>query len=232
MIITIDGPTASGKSTTAQLLAQKLGFYYLNSGLLYRAFAYILLHNGYTVDTIAHVKSSDIVAYLGQSRLTYDADEANNPIVKFDGTDITYALKGSALIDQSASIVSANNDVRQMLLKIQRDFGQVHSLVIDGRDAGTVVFPNAEYKFYLTADIRVRAGRLMIDQQARGNNLTLQEACSQIEMRDKRDIERTSAPLKVPVGAIIVDNSLWSLEETVRHMLDLITKQSCSSANG
>lgn len=222
MIITIDGPTESGKSTTAQQLAQKLGFYYLNSGLLYRAFAYVLLEKGYTLATLSNISSSDIQSFLNPNRLTYEVDSANNPIVKFDNNDITPLLKGTAVIDQASSIVSTHADVRQALFSFQRDLATKHNLVIDGRDTGSVVFPHAEYKFYLTADINVRAQRWIIDQQARGRAVTLQEARQQLEIRDKRDTERAIAPLKVPEGAIIVDNSLWTLEETVSQLLKII----------
>lgn len=224
MIITIDGPTASGKSTTAQKLAQRLGFYYLNSGLLYRACAYLLLHNGYTTDTLKKVSQGDIKKFLDPARLTYDSDQEGNPIVKFDQIDITAFLKGSSTIDQASSIISTNGDVRKALLDVQRDLGKKHSLVIDGRDTGSIVFPHAEYKFYLTADLKVRAERWTIEQQSRGKDVSFDDACKQLEIRDKRDIERTIAPLRVPEGAIIIDNSSWSIEETVDKILMMVKK--------
>lgn len=223
MIITIDGPTASGKSTTAQQLAQKLGFYYLNSGLLYRACAYLLLQNGYSVDSLKNISSHDIQNFLDPDRLTYDSDIHGNPIVKFDQQDITIFLKGSSIIDQASSIISSKPEVRNALLDVQRQLGKKHDLVIDGRDTGSIIFPQAEYKFYLTADLKIRANRWMLDQLSHGKNVTIEEACEQLEKRDKRDSERTVAPLMIPEGAIIIDNSSWSLEETVEKILTYIT---------
>lgn len=222
MIITIDGPTASGKSTVAMLVAQKLGYYYLNSGLLYRAFGYILLqYCDYSIEQVYHPADEDIRTYLLSGRISYACDKQTRPGIWFDGNDITPYLKG-ARIDQVASVVSSDARVRQALLGVQRDIGRAHDLVIDGRDAGTVVFPDADYKFYLTAPLEVRAARWMQEQHARGNTYSLQEAVSQIAIRDERDMLRTIAPLRVPETATIVDNGQLTIEQTVDVIYELI----------
>lgn len=222
MIITIDGPTASGKSTAAMLMAQKLGFYYLNSGLLYRAFAYVLLdHCGYRVEKLYHPRDEDIQAYLLSDRINYICDSQAMASIWFDGNDITAHLKGGA-IDQAASIVSGDVRVRQALLGVQRLIGKAHDLVIDGRDTGTVVFPDADYKFYLTASLEIRAARWMHDQQARGNSYSLQEAIAQLAIRDERDATRDIAPLRIPEAATIIDNGQLTIEQTVAVIYDLV----------
>ena len=222
MIITIDGPTASGKSTTAQLLARKLGFFYLNSGFLYRAFAYVLMHErGYTLDRLHNLDEHDIRVYLDPKRISYRCDEKGNPQVKFDESDITPYLKGSSN-DQATSIISTNKKVREALLDVQRCIGVEHDLVVDGRDAGSVVFPQAEFKFYLTAPLEVRIHRWMNDQHIRGNMISFEHACKQLKMRDERDMTRAIAPLIIPQGAIIIDNGLYTLQETVDIMYEQI----------
>lgn len=222
MIITIDGPTASGKSSAAMKMAQKLGYYYVNSGLLYRAFGYILLQNcGYSIEQLYHPADEEIRMYLMSGRVKYVCDNQGRPSILFDGNDITAYLKG-ARIDQAASIVSGDARVRQALLALQRDIGQSHDLVIDGRDAGTVVFPNADYKFYLTAPLEIRAARWMHEQHARGNTYSLQEAISQLVARDERDSTRAIAPLRIPETATIIDNGELTIEQTVNVMYELI----------
>src|SRR5271157_5319036 len=155
MIITIDGPAASGKSSVAKDLAKKLGFYYLNTGLLYRAVAYILMQQKGSLDTIL----PQDLEFINQ--LTYRYHD-NVPTVLYEGNDITPMLF-SASLEQGASIVSSNKAVRDALLAFQRRIAQEHDVIADGRDCGSVVFPNAEYKFFLTADVDARTQRLMND---------------------------------------------------------------------
>lgn len=215
MIITIDGPTASGKSTTAQLLAHKLGFSYLNSGFLYRAFAFILMHEkGYTLKNLNTLTDDDIRA-IHIDLLSYTRDIRGNPCIQYNGQDITRHLKSSPDIDQASSIISAYPLVRKLLLDVQREIGKKQDLVIDGRDAGSVVFPNAEFKFYLTAALETRALRWMHDQMLRGKSMSLQEAIRQLQIRDERDMTRSVAPLEIPRGAMVIDNGDYTLQETV-----------------
>lgn len=222
MIITIDGPTASGKSTTAQMLSRKLGFFYLNSGFLYRALAYILMNkNGYTDKTIHAVTEEDIRT-IALDSLVYSSDDLDNPHIYYCDKEITKYLKANADIDQASSILSANSEIRKVLLEVQRAIGKKHNLVIDGRDSGSVVFPYADFKFYLTAPLEIRARRWMHDQSLRGKSISLKEALQQLHVRDERDMRRAVAPLKVPEGAIIIDNEAYTLEETVMIMYNII----------
>lgn len=223
MIITIDGPTASGKSTTAKLLAQRFGFFYLNSGYLYRALAYLLMRDkGYSLETIGDPTEPDIQTILDTKRLEYDCESQGNPIICFDGSNITPYLKTGSQIDQASSLASAHAIVRHILLDVQRDIGKKHDLVIDGRDTGSVVFPYADFKFYLTAPLELRAQRFMNDEQRRGNKMSVEQATKQLKIRDERDMTRLIAPLKIPQGAIIIDNGLYTLEETVEILYQMI----------
>lgn len=223
MIITIDGPAASGKSTVARELAQKLHYYYLNSGMLYRALGYCLLnHSGLTIE---HLKDCDI-----QTRnhclatLHYDYDVSNGTMKMIvDDKDVTPLLK-QPLIDKAASLVGENKKARDFLLMTQRTIAHKHSdLVAEGRDAGSVVFPQAKIKFFLTAHQEVRALRWLNDQIKRGNKaVTFEEALHTIRERDERDTNRPHAPLGVYSDDIVIDNSHLSLEQTLALIVDVI----------
>ncbi|MBA3954511.1 (d)CMP kinase [Candidatus Dependentiae bacterium] len=215
MIITIDGPAASGKSTVARLLAQQLDYYYLNSGLLYRALAYVM-HD----QDITHVSESGLLALLDPACFTYCSTVAGGAII-YKSQDITPYLK-SPSIDQVASRISALKEVRQALLEFQRSFARSYSLVTDGRDCGTVVFPHADYKFFLIAAVEVRAARWQKDQIKKGINLSLKESQQRIEERDQRDSTRVLSPLVVAADAYIIDNSQLTQEQTVAVLFEHI----------
>lgn len=222
MIITIDGPTASGKSTVARILATKLGYYYICSGLLFRALAYVLMHaKEYTQETIAHATVEDSTFVL--ERLVYRYDNQYHERVFFENQDITKFLKEST-IDAASSIIATNLEVREFLCAFQRQLATKHNVVVDGRDVGSVVFPTADYKFYLTADPEVRALRWQLQQRKRGFSVSLQEATKIISERDNRDSQRDIAPLIVPEGAIVIDNSSMDAYQTVDEMMKVIRK--------
>lgn len=218
MIITIDGPAGSGKSSVAKSLSEKLGFYYLYTGLLYRAVAYILVHkNGKKIDELNNLTKEDLdfipeISYEYKNRL---------PHIFFYGEDLTDYLNDSAW-DQPASIVSAENYVRLALLDLQRNVAKKYDIIADGRDCGSVVFLNADYKFFLTASLDVRAQRIMGDEKRGGKIEDLQKVKVELEKRDKRDRERKIAPLIKPEGAIVIDNSNMSKEETLKVFLSFI----------
>lgn len=222
MIITIDGPSASGKSTVAHVLAKELGYYCLYSGLLFRAVAYLLVnHELYTEDMLKNPQPEHIQKYLDPARFTYQYDTSGKAIIVFDGQDITPYLKDSN-IDQSASILSTNKQVRDILLRVQQRIGKKYHLVVEGRDSGSVVFPYAEYKFFLTASPEERACRWQKMQEERGIKYTLEEAMQELEKRDTRDANREIAPLRVPEEAIIIDSTDLDIRQVVRKMVSYI----------
>ncbi len=215
MIITIDGPTASGKSTVARLLAKELNYYYLYTGLLYRALAYLLMNeHGYTLETIAHPDMNIVDQILDRKRLVYRYDASDRERIFFEKKDITPYLKGNR-VGQAASIVSTNPEVRERLNILLRAITDNYDVVIDGRDAGSVVFPKADVKFFLTASEDERALRWKTQQEKRGENVTLQDAKESVSSRDHRDATRKTAPLTIPEGAHTIDNSNMSIGETL-----------------
>ncbi|MFC1894768.1 (d)CMP kinase [Candidatus Dependentiae bacterium] len=220
MIITIDGPVGSGKSSVAKNLAKKLNIYYLNTGLLYRSVAYILIN-------VLDRKLSDL-ENITQNDLEFTSKIVyryfnNKEQILFDGKDITKDLYQTAL-DQAASIISAKKIVRQNLLDLQRSIAKENDLVAEGRDCGTVVFVDADYKFFLTASIKIRAMRILTDEKRINQNMDLGKVEVEVELRDKRDRERDISPLAVPDNAIIIDNSKMDERETVKEFLRFIKR--------
>lgn len=218
MIITIDGPAASGKSTIARALADHYGYYYLNSGLLFRGLAYVLLESGlYIKNTLGKPTAADVDKYLDPELFCYTYTRQDGPCVTFKGQVITPYLK-TELIDQGASLVSTNWYVRVKLYDLQHALTQNHSLVTDGRDTGTVVFPNADYKFFITAAVSVRAKRWQADQAKKGAIFSYEQAVKEIEQRDARDSERDQAPLMIPKDAHIIDTSNLTVAQVLEVM--------------
>lgn len=219
MVITIDGPVASGKSTAARKLAARIGYYHFSSGLLYRALGYLLVHDSnYTLDRLYSPDPQDIEYYLAPERFVCTFDAGGKFHILWKGTDLVPLLKDKQ-IDQWASIISMNSLVRDRMLALQRLLGRTYNLVVDGRDSGSVVFPDAKLKFFLTASLEVRAKRWQQTQQSLGNTVSLSEVLHEIQERDERDKNREIAPLIVPENAIIIDNSGQSVHETVEWMV-------------
>lgn len=222
MIITIDGPVASGKSTVGRVLADRLDYYYVCSGLLYRAVAYLLVdRHGYTPETLTSVNVKDLEECVDPKRLQYSYDGLSYERIFFDHEDITVYLKDK-FIDQVTSIVSVNKDVRKAITALQRDIADNHNIVIDGRDVGSVVFPQAEIKFFVTASVAVRAERWRKDQKRYNYDVSLDEAVASITDRDERDKKRMIAPLVIPENAIVVDTSDLTIQQTVEKMMEYI----------
>jgi len=222
MIITIDGPTASGKTTIARMLAQKLGFYYLSSGLLFRGLAYYLVHDFfYTQEQIANPREQDIIKALDPRNFVYLYDQQQGEQLIVNGKNITDELRGQA-ISQYASILGTNMCVRAALAQLQHHIAQNHDLVAEGRDMGSAIFPHAQIKFFLTASLEVRAARWQKDQNAKGKKISLEEARKEIQTRDERDQGRAVAPLCIPDGALIIDDSEMPQQHVVQEMIQQI----------
>jgi cytidylate kinase len=222
MIITIDGPSASGKSTAAQALAQKLHFYYINTGLLYRALAYLLLkREEYTQEELFNPRTDDLKRYLDEVHFSYHYSDTGKVTITFEGDDITPYLKDEE-ISRGASIISLNPRVREALHTIQHFIRHHHDIVVEGRDSGTVVFPLAEYKFFLTASLDERARRVQKMQEARGNSYTIEQALHELQERDTRDQGRAHAPLRIPDDAVVIDSTNLDLNQVVQEMMNYI----------
>ncbi len=222
MIITIDGPVASGKSTIGRALAKVLGYYYVNSGALYRALAYLLISKkNYSIEKLESPDIIDIQECVDPDRFKYHYDPIYKESITFDGVDIT-AYLGTSEIGNGASILSTNLAVREEINNYMRALSRSCNLVVDGRDAGTVVFPGADMKFFLTATLAMRMKRWLKAQAAIGNHYTSGQAMEMILERDKRDRERKVAPLIIPEDAIIVDNSQMTRAQTLSYILMLL----------
>ena len=207
MIVTIDGPAGSGKSTAARRLAERLGFEFLDTGAMYRAVALRSLTLGADVDDaerVAEIAHSIQLDVLG-------------PIVRADGCDVTAAIR-TPDVTGAASRVAAIPDVRAAMVRLQRKAADGRHVVSEGRDQGTVVFPNAECKFYLTADPNERARRRRLELAEQGEDIAFEELLSQILERDTRDETREVAPLRPADDAVRIDTSHLSLDETVQRM--------------
>lgn len=220
MVITIDGPVASGKSTMARLLAQRLGFYYINSGFLFRAAAYLLVNRyGYDATSLASVSGQELVEKIMTHAIAYRyADGAQ---ISIDGVDVTARLK-DAVIDRAASLVSVYPEVRDYAMQLQRTIARDHDCVVEGRDAGSVVFPDAAVHIFLTAPLSVRAQRWQKDQLTKCNNVSYEAALSAVAERDARDSSRAYAPLCVPEHAVVIDSGDWSENEVLTELLRVV----------
>ncbi len=214
-VITVDGPSGSGKGTICRLLAQQLGWSLLDSGALYRLTALAARHHGVSLDDVEAL--SDLAAHLDVRFVTQnDSDEAQ---ILLEGEEVTAAIR-SEKVGKDASQVAAIPQVRDALLSRQRDFAEAPGLVADGRDMGTVVFPNAVLKIYLDASAEERAKRRykqLIDKEV---GASLEDILRDIKARDSRDMNRPVAPLKPAGDAIRLDSTSMSIDEVLQAVLE------------
>ncbi|HXH86295.1 MAG TPA: (d)CMP kinase [Nitrospira sp.] len=215
MIVAIDGPAGVGKSTVAKQLASRLGYLYLDTGALYRAVAWATLQNE------DDPTNADAVAALLPSLSIHMQFKNDTVCVSVNGKDVTGELRTPA-VSAAASVVSAIPAVRAWLLPVQREIGQKGSVVAEGRDIGTKVFPAAQVKFFLEADQTVRAERRHQELVAAGHGGAMEQTRAELAGRDNRDRSRTVAPLVPAEDAHHIDTSTLSVEEVVNQMLAVV----------
>ena len=209
-VIAIDGPSASGKGTVAQGVAGALAFHYLNSGALYRIVTLAALESGVNLDN--ELKLCDIILNLNV--------KFNKEIIDSNGRDVADAIQAEA-VGIEASKIAARPAVRQALLSRQRAFRRPPGLVADGRDMGSVVFPDAALKIYLTASLEARAERRYKQLMDKGMGATMTALLQDIRARDERDSNRAVAPLKKGVDAVLIDTTKMSAADAVAQVLAL-----------
>lgn len=213
-VLTIDGPSGAGKGTVSRLVAKKLGWNYLDSGSIYRSLA-IALQN----ESVDLANVSEIVKVAQVMALEFECGD--ELIVKLNGKDITNRL-GLESTGNIASLIAALPEVRQVLLQKQQNFRQPPGLVADGRDMGTVVFPDAENKVFLTASAAKRAERRYKQLIEKEINANLETIINEIQARDRRDMERETAPLAMASTALCIDSSDMTIDAVVEEILNLI----------
>ncbi len=209
LIIAIDGPVGSGKSTVARRVAELLGYAYLDSGAMYRALAWKVLSRGVPLDS-----AEKLEALAGETRIDLEAAPGGLR-VRLDGTDVTEAIR-SAEVSQASSKIAMFPGVRKVLVAEQRRAGAQGAVVMEGRDIGTVVFPDADLKIYLDATVEVRAERRWRERQQKGDVIELARMIEEVHERDRRDRSRETSPLVRAADAVLVDNTAMDVEETSR----------------
>jgi cytidylate kinase len=217
LIITIDGPAGAGKSTVSKELAKRLSYRYLDTGAIYRAVAYKMKNDGIAIDN--EKSMADLL-----SRLKIELKHTEYQMkIYIDGMDITEQIRTEE-IGLSASKISANPLVRKVLLEIQRAVGKTGSLVAEGRDMGTVVFPNADVKFFLDADPQERIKRRYKELLDKRIEVDVQAIEKDMHLRDQQDRERQVSPLKIPEKAIVIDSSNMTVIDVIEVMMNFINK--------
>ena len=214
--IAIDGPAGAGKSTIAKKVAKELSFIYVDTGAMYRAMAFYLLEKGISGDE-------------NISKACHDADisiryENGEQQVILNGKNVTAFLRKEE-VGNMASVSSANPEVRAHLLKLQRNLAAENHVVMDGRDIGTTILPNAEVKIFLTASAKIRANRRYLELTEKGEACDMDEILKDIIDRDERDMSRAVSPLKQAEDAVLVDSSELGIEEVVESILSVYRKK-------
>jgi len=217
MIVAIDGPAASGKSTTAKMVAKKLEMTYLDTGAMYRAVTLALLRSNTDLDDY------DSVCQVVNELELDIYDKGSKTIVKLDGEDVSQAIR-SMPVTENVSAVSSMKYIRQTMVEIQRNIGKKTNCVVEGRDIGTVVFPDAEFKIFMVADINMRAERRFKDFYEMGENRSFQEVLADLKRRDEKDSTRAYSPLQKADEAIEIDTSMLSIDQQVEKIINLVKK--------
>jgi cytidylate kinase len=216
-IITIDGPAGAGKSTISKILASRLSFICMDTGALYRAVAYRLKSEGW------NGKTETIGDLYGTRKISLQRNEAGQVLVIVDGEDVSEKIRTEE-IGLLASKISAIPRIRESLLDVQREFAAAGGIVAEGRDMGTVVFPDAEVKFFLDASLDERANRRYSELVCKGERVNLSEIGNDLLLRDRQDRGRSIAPLLIPPEAVVIDSSNQSIPQVVDFMISVIQR--------
>lgn len=217
-VITIDGPGGSGKGTICRLVSQKLGWHLLDSGAIYRVLALAAIHH--QIDPSDEEALQPLAAHLD---VQFNCDEQGNTRITLEGENVTHTIRTEE-VGSVASKIASLPRVREALLRRQRAFKEAPGLVADGRDMGTVVFPQAEVKIFLTADASERARRRYLELKEKGHDVNIGDLLSEIQARDERDMNRAVAPLKPADDAYMLDSTNKTIEQVLDEVLNVCNK--------
>ena len=217
IVVAIDGPAGAGKSTIAKLVAEKLGYAYIDTSAMYRSVAWKFLQTGKDFDEA-------LLSDLAQTMMIEFKPEASVNRVFVDGTEVTEAIR-SAEVTANVSRVAAIGAVREAMVAQQRRMGESGGVLMDGRDIGTVVFPNAQLKIFLTASVEERAMRRYKELVAKGQEVDLAQLKEDIASRDKQDSERAISPLRQAEDALLLDTSDMNIEHVTAKILELVEEK-------
>lgn len=217
--IAIDGPSGAGKSTISRKAAEKFGFIYVDTGAIYRTIGLATKMRGVSLDDTAAV-----VALLPTLEIELKYNDAGEQHMYLDGNDVSRDIRLPE-VSMLASKVSAIPEVRAFLVDMQRGMAEKYDVIMDGRDIGTVILPNADLKIFLTADVRDRARRRYEELHAKGMEKPFDEVLAEMEKRDEQDTQRAAAPLKAADDAVLLDTSGNTLEESIDEVCRLISEK-------
>lgn len=217
--VAIDGPSGAGKSTISRKAAEKFGFIYVDTGAIYRTIGLATKIRGVSLDDTAAV-----VALLPTLEIELKYNDAGEQHMYLDGNDVSRDIRLPE-VSMLASKVSAIPAVREFLVDMQRGMAEKYDVIMDGRDIGTVILPNADLKIFLTADVRDRARRRYEELRAKGMEKPFDEVLAEMEKRDEQDTQRAAAPLKAADDAVLLDTSGNTLEESIDEVCRLISEK-------
>lgn len=225
MIIAIDGPSGAGKSTLGKMLAKKLDLLYLDTGAMYRAVALAVMRRG--VD-LAH---KDRIVDIAEKARIELIGEPHSLKIFLDGEDVTAEIR-TLEVAQAASVVSTVSEVRKIMVEHQRTLGEnaAKGCVLEGRDIGSVVFPSADIKFFLTAKPEARARRRFEEDKGKGRLSTYEQTLAEINERDERDVSREDSPLTIAEDAVVIDTSELDLSEVFEQMIAAVREKKSAAA--
>ena len=218
IVIAIDGPSSSGKSTIAKLIAKYLKFRYIDSGSIYRAVTYLAVKNN-LLDK-SSINTSAIIEILKKTSISFSFNSKNQNIISVDGIQLEDKIR-TFKISSLVSLLAEKNEIRKYIVKIQKDISRNKSIVMDGRDIGTVVFPNADVKFYLDASLNERSQRRW-KELSKTESISLEQVKKDLKNRDDNDINRDHSPLIKSKNSITIITDKLSIDEVVKKMIQII----------
>ena len=222
--VAIDGPAGAGKSSISKVVAKKLGYLYIDTGAMYRGITWALLNAGISIDDVDAVEAA-----LSKIELELRVEETGLS-VWVNGTDVSQDIR-TQYVTSHVSQVAAQKAVRTKLVEMQRHMASAGGVILDGRDIGSVVLPNAELKVYLTASVETRGHRRWLELKD-SENISLEEVCRTVAERDAMDMNRKESPLVCVDDAVVVETDHLSIEETVQTLIDLIRKAELGGHHG